>query len=78
LEIFGKILVGYGVGKLLGLLQVAAKDLVENLNTNPHQNKPREDKDFYRHGQVDKTPKGSNIPTPRPSRSQLVQSPMSL
>lgn len=78
LEIFGKILVGYGVGKLLDLLRNAAKDLVDNLNTNPHQNKPREDKDFYRHGQVDKTPKGSNIPTPRPSRSQSVQSPMSV
>lgn len=78
LEIFGRILVGYAKDKLLGLLKNAAEDLVENLNTNPDQNKAREDKDFYRHGQVDKTPKGSNIPTPRPSRSQSVQSPMSV
>ncbi|KAL8833029.1 MAG: hypothetical protein Q9170_004557 [Blastenia crenularia] len=78
LEIFGKILVGYAAQKLFGLLQDAAKDLVENLNTNPRQNKPREDQDFYRHGQVEKTPRGSNITTPEPSRSQSVQSPMSV
>jgi len=78
LEIFGRILVGYAKDKLLGLLKNAAEDLVGNLNTNPDQNKAREDKDFYRHRQVDKTLKGSNIPTPRPSRSQSVQSPMSV
>ena len=78
LQIFGRILVGYAVKKLLGLLQDAAKDLVENLNHNSDRRNSREDKDFYRHGQVDKTPRGSNMSTPRPSRSHSVQSPMSV
>ena len=78
LEIFGRILVGYAVEKLRGLLQDAAKDLVENLNTNPDQIKLREDKDFYRHGQVDKTPRSSNMPTPGPSRSNSINSTMSV
>ena len=78
LEIFGKILISYAVEKLLGLLQDAAKDLVEHLNTNADRIKLREDKDFYRHGQVDKTPRGSNMPTPGPSRSRSVRSRMSV
>ena len=74
LEIFGRILVGYALKTLRTLLQNAAKDLVEHLSTNPGQKKSREKKDFYRHGQVDKTPRNSKTPTPRPSRSNSVRS----
>ena len=78
LEILGRILVGYAVGKLRDLLQDAAKDLVEKLYTDGDQFESREDRDFYRHGQVDKTPRSSNIPTPGPSRNHSVQSTMSV
>ena len=74
LEMFGRILLGYGVEKLVGLLKNAARELVEQFNTNLDRIKSREDKDFYRYGQVEKTPRNSNMPTPGPSRSHSVQS----
>ena len=51
LELFGKMLVGYGVEKLHGLLQDAAKDLWEKLKKDIKGLRLREDVDFYRHGQ---------------------------
>ncbi|KAL9627046.1 MAG: hypothetical protein Q9164_007722 [Protoblastenia rupestris] len=78
LEIFGKILVSDALEKLFGLLKNASIDLVEQLNTNADRIKLREDKDFYRHRQVEKTLSNSNISTPGPSRSRSLQSHMSV
>ena len=74
LEIFGKIFTGYAVAKLHGLLQDAATDLLEIINTDPERMISRRDRDFYRHGQVGRTPRSSNRPTPRTSRVTSVQS----
>jgi hypothetical protein len=63
LELFGKILVGYGVEKLYGLLQDAARDLCAKLKKDPKGFRLREDANFYRHDQVDNTPVNSRMPT---------------
>lgn len=77
LELFGKILVGYGVEKLHGLLQDAARDLWEKLKKDPEGMRLRENADFYRHGQVSNTAGSSRIASLTASRGHSVQSPMS-
>ena len=74
LELFGKILVGYGVEKLYGLLQDAARDLWEKLKKDPEEFMLREDANFYRHDQVDNTPVNSTLPTLTASRGYSVRS----
>ena len=78
LGVFRKILVGYGAEKLHGLLQRAAKDLVDSLRTNPDGRKSRSNRNFYRHGQVGKTPRGSNVLAPGPSNCHSLQTAMSI
>ena len=56
LELFGKILVGYGVEKLHGLLQDAARDLWEKLKNDIKGFSLRQNADFYRHEQDSNTP----------------------
>ena len=55
LELFGKILVSYGVERLQGLLQDAARDLWEKLKNDPEEYRLRGNVDFYRHGQFTNT-----------------------
>ena len=57
LEIFRKILVGYGVKKLHPLLLEATKAIMEKIKEDPSRLKARSDLRFYRYGQVDITPK---------------------
>ena len=63
LELFGKILVGYGVEKLYGLLQDAARDLCEKLEKDLNGFRLREDANFYRHDQDDNSPVVRGMPT---------------
>ena len=71
LELFGKILDGYAVKRLHGLLKDAAKDLMEKLNKNPEERQLRQDLNFYRHGQLGKS-------TPVASTRHSTYSPMSV
>lgn len=67
LEIFEKILIGYGVGILRGLIRNAAQAIVEKLENDPEAFKARSDVNFYRYGQTIIKPE-SRIPTPITSR----------
>ena len=78
LKLLGKILVGYGVGKLFGLLQDAAKTLTEKLKSDPGESNLRQNPNFYRHGQVGNTSRNSRTSTLTASRGPSVQSPMSI
>ena len=78
LKLFGRILLGYGVEKLRGLLQDAAKTLAEKLQKEPDKFTPRMSLNFYRYGQVDNTPASSRKPTLTASRGRSEQSQMSL
>ena len=53
LNIFEKILLGYGVKELHVLLQHAAKGVVEKLRKDSNEMRLRGDENFYRHGQTD-------------------------
>ena len=78
LELFGKILVSYAIEKLHGLLQDAAKALVEKLDKDPEGFKSRQNANVYRHGQDGNTPRSSRLPTPTASRGPSVHSLMSV
>ena len=78
LELFGNILVAYAVKRLHGLLQDAAKTLVEKLDNDPDEFNLRKNVDIYRHGQVGNTPRSSRIPTPIASRAPSAHSRMSV
>ncbi len=78
LELFAKILVGYGVKNFRGLLQDAANAIVEKINEDPEEYTLRQNVHFYRHGQGGNTPRSSRIPTLTASRGRSVQNPMSV
>ena len=60
LEIFEKILHGYGAGELYFLLQDAAKAITKKLLNNPEGSKARHKLDFYRYGQTAVEPSSKN------------------
>ncbi|EXJ69357.1 uncharacterized protein A1O5_07393 [Cladophialophora psammophila CBS 110553] len=72
LEIFEKILVGYGVGILRDLIYNAAKAIVGKLEGNPDAYLARGDPNFYRYGQTVIKAK-SRIPTPVASRPESTR-----
>ena len=77
LELFGRILHGYGVGKLLGLLQDAAKSLVAKLDRDkPEGHWLRMNPDFYRYGQGINTAASSRKQTSTTPRWLSVESHM--
>ena len=78
-ELFGRILHGYGVGKLLDLLQDAAKSLIAKLDRDkPEGHWLRANPDFYRYGHGDNTAASSRKQTPTTSRWRSVESHMSV
>jgi hypothetical protein len=75
-EMFERILLGYGAGELHKLLGNAAKAIVENLRNDPAGTTARANSDFYRHGQTT-IPSTSKRQTPAASRAPSVQNNMS-
>lgn len=72
LEIFEKILIGYGVGIFRDLIHNAAQAIVERLEDQPEAYMARGDPNFYRYGQTAKKAK-SRILTPVASRSESTR-----
>ncbi|KIN02893.1 hypothetical protein OIDMADRAFT_52717 [Oidiodendron maius Zn] len=62
-ETFEKILIGYGVNELCGLLKNAAKALTDKLNADTNEGARRADENFYRYGQTN-IPSNSRKATP--------------
>ena len=69
-ETFEKILIGYGVNELCGLLQNAAKALIDKLKADTKEAALRADENFYRYGQTNissnsrtATPGGGRAPS---------------
>ena len=83
-QLFSKILVNYGVDKLFGLLQDAAKTIAAKLRNKPGEQRLRDNPTFYRHGQGGDTPNNSRrlassrIPTLTTSRGRSDQTRISV
>ena len=75
LELIGRIIHGYGVGKLLGLLQDAAKSLWDKLDReHPEGHWLRMNPDFYRYPEGGNTAASSKKQTPTTPRRLSVES----
>ena len=83
-QLFSKILINYGVDKLFGLPQDAAKTIAAKLRNKPGEQRLRDNPNFYRHGQGGNTPNNSRrlassrIPTLTTSRGRSDQTRISV
>ena len=75
LETFEKILLGYGTNELHGLIESAAKSIVEKLREDPNELSLRGNPNFYRYKQTDIPPSKRTTPASSPALS--VQDNMS-
>lgn len=79
LELLGRIIQGYGTGKLLGLLQDAAESLMAKLDReHPEGDWLRMNPDFYRYREDDNMAASSRKQTPTTTRRLSVESHVSV